>query len=49
MSFRHRFPNLELTAMSDKHASEKTPKANYDQIAERELDDASNALFDEFS
>lgn len=35
--------------MSDKHASEKTSKANYDEIAERELGDASNALFDEFS
>lgn len=32
--------------MSDKHASEKTPKVNYDEIAGRELDEASNALFD---
>lgn len=35
--------------MSDKHTSEKTPKVNYDEIANREMDDASNALFDEFS
>ncbi len=36
--------------MSDKHVSEKaTSKVSYDEIADKEMSSASNALFDEFS
>ncbi len=35
--------------MSEKHASEKTPTVNLDEIATREANSASDALFDEFS
>ena len=35
--------------MSEKHVSEKAPKLSLDDLANREMDSASNALFDEFS